>query len=311
MDLFKSVFADINNFINKTLPFRCNALKALKNVSTDYTFVESQWLFDKDDEIHFFRSKVTKALSSSPIYLCLHGTGSASVSFLPFIQELSIAGKQAIAIDLPGYGITKTSLETYDVIQKVIDELKYTDRPIHIVAHSLGCVYSCEYASIRAANIVKITWISPPGLLVFRSSLWLWLIAHGIPEHHITFSWAWPCFFLLYVYASFTQNKELFFWCSYWTSMERRYSHKKIASFVAHDDEYKWDYDLIQNLPKELLIKLCNSHSLQVIHGKWDPILCISKDTRTQCPIEIVDSFHNPLDEIDVMRNIINTPKQT
>lgn len=293
---------DIGHLVNKTRAFRTNVLDALEDVTATQDTIDSQWI----GKIHIFRTKVLTTLVAKPLYLCLHGTGSAAVSFLSCLQDLASIGKHGIAIDLPGYGISHTSLSSSDTIYTVLKALGFQEHPIHIIAHSLGCVTACTYVSDYAhANICAITLVSPPGLLSFRNSLWLFLIAHGIPEYYITFSWAWPCFFLVCAYAHVTQNKELYFWCLYWICVERRQSYKKIASHVTYDkNTYEWSHDIVQNLPQDLYTKLCETHSIKVIHGKYDPILSLPKKITHKIPIIIVDSCHNPLEEWDV-RNII------
>jgi len=116
--------------------------------------------------------------TSGPIFVLIHGMGSASTAWKPLLPELEAIGS-ILLIDLPGHGgnpldpeieMDPASLAT--AIANLIKQLELP--PVHLIGNSLGGWIALELAAAQPNLIATVTGLAPAGL-------WLTPFLHRVP----------------------------------------------------------------------------------------------------------------------------------
>ena len=115
-----------------------------------------------------------RVLDSVPVQrdavLLVHGWGGSVYSFAETIPAIAAAGYRAIAIDLPGHGLSDkpkddekyTTMALANAVLDVADALGL--RRFSMVGHSLGGLLALELAMRGEKRIDRIVLINPPGI---------------------------------------------------------------------------------------------------------------------------------------------------
>ncbi len=101
-----------------------------------------------------------------PLWVLLHGIGSASGSWLAQLQAAQCLGVRILAWDAPGYGqstpVQPDQPKASDYAARLwawLDALG--SGPVHLVGHSLGCLMASAAAQAQPAR-VKHLWLLAP-----------------------------------------------------------------------------------------------------------------------------------------------------
>lgn len=102
-----------------------------------------------------------------PVAVFLHGFGGDLTTWL-FNQEATAESRRAIAIDLPGHGLS-SPIEGGDVTARIAARVKaaieqLASGPVHLIGHSFGGAVAVAVAALDPANAASLTLIAPVGL---------------------------------------------------------------------------------------------------------------------------------------------------
>ena len=181
------------------------------NASGTHEF-ESTWhVLSCGIKVHLLH-RICKAGKEATL-LIIPGTGSFSLSYVPFMNHLT--HKHVYVLDLPGWGISDCPLasdgaplnlakaplpDLYRFYADVIAEVASLTAPTHLLAHSLGALFTVHFMRHHphAAAPLNINLMSLPGLSakLEHAWLWAWLIKHSVPEMLLKQWWApyvWYC----------------------------------------------------------------------------------------------------------------------
>jgi pimeloyl-ACP methyl ester carboxylesterase len=116
--------------------------------------------------------------SDGPVFVLIHGMGSASNAWKPLLPELENYGT-ILLVDLPGHGgnpldpeIAMDPASMANAIADLISELNLP--PVHLIGNSLGGWIALELAAAKPDLIASVTGLAPAGL-------WLTPFLHRIP----------------------------------------------------------------------------------------------------------------------------------
>lgn len=113
------------------------------------------------------RSKVGAAEDATPVLL-VHSVNAAASSYemAPLFQRIE-RDRPVAAVDLPGFGHSDRPDIAYtpDLMAGALATVLGTyDRPVHVVALSLGSEFAARAALIRPDRVRSLTFISPTGM---------------------------------------------------------------------------------------------------------------------------------------------------
>jgi len=124
-----------------------------------------------------YQSKEANA-SDGPVFVLIHGMGSASNAWKPLLPELETLGS-ILLIDLPGHGgnpldpeIEMDPASLALAIAKLLKQLELP--PVHLIGNSLGGWIALELAAAQPDLIATVTGLAPAGL-------WLTPFLHRVP----------------------------------------------------------------------------------------------------------------------------------
>jgi pimeloyl-ACP methyl ester carboxylesterase len=97
-----------------------------------------------------------------PVVFCIHGVPTSSFLYRKVVQQLQLRGLRAIAIDLPGLGLSDRP-DNFDYIfsnfgrfcNQFLDELKIND--VHLLIHDIGTPIGLSMADGNSSRIRSIT----------------------------------------------------------------------------------------------------------------------------------------------------------
>ncbi len=119
-----------------------------------------------DVDSHRTRYLAMGECAAAPLVL-IHGFGGDLNNWL-FNQSALAAGRQVVALDLPGHGGSSRTLEAHDpaaFARAVIQFLDVLDMPaVHLVGHSLGGAVALRLALDRPRRVHSVTLIASAGL---------------------------------------------------------------------------------------------------------------------------------------------------
>jgi pimeloyl-ACP methyl ester carboxylesterase len=286
-------------WLSSYIPSRQNLQKVHRKLIEE-TRLHSRWIMALENKVHI-TSNLSEPTAIAPSFICIHGTGSSSVTYHKFLQHLDKYGIHGIAIDLPGYGISD-SLQSNNLhitiyaklIHEIINKILPSTQKVILLGHSLGAVICSEIIARYPSRINKIICMSPPGISEFRSDVWSWLIKHGIPEHYITFPIIHILCIPIILYITMFGSNNSLFWCYFWLNPYRRNSYSLLSSLFSWSDDtqkYKWLYDYKNKF------SICKNVPIYMIWGEHDPILKspINKHDEMITHYIISDASHNPI----------------
>lgn len=114
-----------------------------------------------------------KAKKSQRVVICIHGIGDYSGWFRNLAPELAAEGSEAYALDLRGFGESQQEssprghVGDFDRhLQDIDDFVRYfrsqhKDKPLYVLGHSLGGVYSLWYAANHPSAVDGLVLASP------------------------------------------------------------------------------------------------------------------------------------------------------
>jgi len=116
--------------------------------------------------------------SDGPVFVLIHGMGSASNAWKPLLPELETLGS-ILLIDLPGHGGNpldpEIEMDPASLALAIAKLLKQLDLPpVHLVGNSLGGWIALELAAAQPDLIASVTGLAPAGL-------WLTPFLHRVP----------------------------------------------------------------------------------------------------------------------------------
>jgi pimeloyl-ACP methyl ester carboxylesterase len=305
----------ISEWITTKQPCRKDVVQAQRRLINDAKLT-SMWLYMGDMRVHVVCNESID--DDQPVYVCLHGTGSSSVTFYPFLQDLG--NKPGLAIDLPCFGISDefTGAHNKDAYIRAIHQVLepvIKNRTIVWVGHSLGAVLASWCAIHKPLQTHSIVLLSPLGMGAFRTDMWGWSIKWGFPEKALTSTILSTA--LGHCTRMFASDPVHRFWGMFWCNKDRRNSYELLASYLCWDDKkkaYEWLYPYIAEVARMCQDRGITAH---IFWGQLDPILippCSSNTTDK----EIQDSIypcvrhyvasgagHNPLQDERVRGAII------
>ena len=99
---------------------------------------------------------------NGPVVFCIHGVPTSSFLYRKVVQQLQLRGLRAIAIDLPGLGLTDRP-ENFDYIfsnfgtfcNHFLDSLKIDE--VHLLIHDIGTPVGLSMAAQKSSRIKSIT----------------------------------------------------------------------------------------------------------------------------------------------------------
>ncbi|PYT06686.1 MAG: hypothetical protein DMF49_10420 [Acidobacteria bacterium] len=104
---------------------------------------------------------------SAPAVLFLHGITESHRYFASRLAGL--AGPFHLVLpDLPGFGLSPKPVVSYridlfvDAIRAFVEEGELSERPLHLVGHSLGAILALEYAARYPEQVGRIVLLSLP-----------------------------------------------------------------------------------------------------------------------------------------------------
>lgn len=100
-------------------------------------------------------------------FILLHGFAGDRTTWATLAAGLKRAGHRVVIPDLPGHGLTEIvasgaadlSADLPDFVRRVAP-----DGPLHVVAHSLGCVAAIDLAAMVQERVASLTLLAPAGL---------------------------------------------------------------------------------------------------------------------------------------------------
>ena len=106
--------------------------------------------------------------SNGPVFVLIHGMGSASNAWKPLLPELENYGS-ILLLDLPGHGgnpldpeIKMDPASMANAIANLINQLDLP--PVHLIGNSLGGWIALELAAAKPDLIASVTGLAPAGL---------------------------------------------------------------------------------------------------------------------------------------------------
>ena len=144
------------------------------NINNDNNGINSKSI---NQEIHVLDFKGNGTL---PTMILLHGISSCGADYYPLIRHLQVQARRVIAIDLPGHGLSASSLDltlpelvevSTKTVERCIEELNlnddYPDYPqgkCILLGNSLGGFVASRYAATTGKNdIGGLVLMSPAG----------------------------------------------------------------------------------------------------------------------------------------------------
>lgn len=134
--------------------------------------------------IHLLDFKGSGAL---PPVILLHGISSCGADYYPLVRELQKSHVRVIALDLPGHGLSASSLDmaldelvdlAVAVVQRCIAEVNAAqasvgraDERCFLVGNSLGGFIACKVAAATAADVGGLVLMSPAGAPLSENEL--------------------------------------------------------------------------------------------------------------------------------------------
>ncbi len=108
--------------------------------------------------------KVTKGQNCEADFLLVHGFAGDSSTWAALASSLKRGGRKVEAVDLPGHGNNETTAnDLEDLVSWLVDMLRKTAKPVHLVAHSLGSYIAARAAQIAPDHVTRLTLIAPVG----------------------------------------------------------------------------------------------------------------------------------------------------
>lgn len=101
--------------------------------------------------------------NSSKTILLIHGAWEGAWSWNETVKFLEKSSHEVIAIDLPGHGNDKTSLEEINLglyVNRVKAEIIKIGKPVVLVAHSFGGFVVSQVAEDMPGNIEKLIFVA-------------------------------------------------------------------------------------------------------------------------------------------------------
>ena len=204
-----SVAACILAWITGVSPEPVKSIMDMQDQAIAQLNMESDWrVLSCGTRVHLLHR--FNASKNGTCLLIIPGTGSYSVSYAAFLQNL--AHEHVYVIDLPGWGIsdcppaimdlaTAPLTEIYQFYARVIAEIVSAQPHTHILAHSLGAFLTVQFMHRypEIASPINTTLMSLPGLTAQMSEytwFWSWLIRYSVPERLLRQWWApymWYC----------------------------------------------------------------------------------------------------------------------
>ena len=116
--------------------------------------------------------------SDGPVFVLIHGMGSASNAWKPLLPELESFGS-TLLLDLPGHGGNpldpEIEMDPASLALAIADLINHLDLlPVHLIGNSLGGWIALELAAAKPDLIASVTGLAPAGL-------WLTPFLHRIP----------------------------------------------------------------------------------------------------------------------------------
>lgn len=99
-----------------------------------------------------------------PLLVLVHGLGATSAFWSPVQDLLDVAGRTSVAVDLLGHGGSRgtgTRFLLQDQAAALTRLLGQLPGPVHLVAHSYGCVVAGRVAVDRPDLFARLTLVSP------------------------------------------------------------------------------------------------------------------------------------------------------
>ncbi len=99
---------------------------------------------------------------NGPVVFCIHGVPTSSFLYRKVVQQLQLRGLRAMAIDLPGLGLTDRP-ENFNYIfsnfgtfcNRFLDSLKIDE--VHLLIHDIGTPVGLSMAAQNSSRIKSIT----------------------------------------------------------------------------------------------------------------------------------------------------------
>jgi pimeloyl-ACP methyl ester carboxylesterase len=107
------------------------------------------------------RSRVLEIAGSGTPLICLHGYSDHADTWRPLMRSLRGAGRQVIAVDLPGFG--KAALLQPGRVLPQLDAFVAAGRSVVVIGNSLGGVEALRVGADPDLPIAGIVPISPAG----------------------------------------------------------------------------------------------------------------------------------------------------
>lgn len=256
-----------------------------------------------------------------PTVICIHGTASHSISFLPIEKNLS-KFYNFYALDLPGFGESttdfhstnsnKTSIKFYN--KCLLEFQKHLGlKKIILIGHSFGGFVSINYALKFRNRIEKLVLISPAGLMPTLGEYGAYyglLFKIGFPY---TICKIFGKNFLYGLLDIIQAQPELYHWVDLYCKSSV-FANKIIASYISILPK-----GLYWNLPvwNKVLKLNCPVH---FIYGEYDNLtpshqgVVICNLNQTKDKLYIIPNYsHNPISGISkaLLKQILSTKIQT
>ncbi len=116
---------------------------------------------DVDGPVHI--AEYGDAKPDAPTVLCVHGLGSAAVSWKRFAENLS-SDHRVLAVDLPGHGRTPRAgrSATIQANTALLESVLEHVGPAVLVGHSMGAALAVRQATARPSHVSGVVLVAPP-----------------------------------------------------------------------------------------------------------------------------------------------------
>lgn len=115
------------------------------------------------------RTRAIEVVGTGPVLLFLHGFSDQADTWIPVLEELALAGRRAVAVDLPGYGQADLAapgealpqLDTF--VAAAIGHWTEGGRAPIVIGNSLGATLCLRAAQDPGLEVKGFVAISPAG----------------------------------------------------------------------------------------------------------------------------------------------------
>lgn len=216
-------------------------------------------------------------VESGEVCLFIHGAGSGSLAWCPFIKK-NVVGN-AIFLDMPGYGkseidtnyITASKDNVIDMYCEVILECINTLglKKVKLIAHSFFGFFAIHFTNRNKDLVSQLILLSPAGLFTTLGkygAYWSFFFSSLLPESFIT-DYGTPGLYVLNTIMDFLKCDYEYYWnLQYWLS-PNYIGHFILSKFIYYDlCKACWRYPV-----SDILITL--PVPISIVYGKNDCII--------------------------------------